>query len=419
MNYSLRLYFRNLIVVNKPSKFGKTIFVSNHAAAFMDPLVIATLNRSVVYFLVRSDVFTSLTRPFFWMAHMLPIYRKGDGVNTKEKNLEVFKKCTQALLRNRNLLIFAEGFTDDVFIRRLKPIKKGAVRIGFTALEECNWEEDIYIAAIGLNYSDPSRFGSDVLIKNSQPIHLNPYKLKYLENPAKVISELTQDVEVLLKSQITNLEEIENSSLHERIMMLQRKGMADLFNNDSDLESRWMFSSKLADFINNSSQKETVEINDDINSYFQKLQQNGISDDLLFDTFYNSIPWYRYVIQVLILPFSLLGMVHCGLFYWLIKRFVENKFRRAVFWGSTKLILMILVAGIINMSVFIFIPPYIGWPLTVIYFLLIPLFGFVFYRSLSFWNRIFKMNAISRRNLQTIKEQRMELTHKINTFVQL
>mgnify|MGYP000029100951 CR=1 FL=1 len=86
-------------------------------------------------------------------------------VNTKEKNNEVFIKCTETLLRNRSLLIFGEGVTDDKFIRRLKSIKKGALRIGFTTLEACNWKEKVYVAAIGCNYSNPSRFGSDLLIK--------------------------------------------------------------------------------------------------------------------------------------------------------------------------------------------------------------------------------------------------------------
>ena len=173
LNYTLRLYFRNIKVHNKPSKFGKTIYVSNHAASFMDPLVIAAFNRSVVYFLTRSDVFTPFTKPIFWIAHMLPIYRQRDGVNTKEKNNEVFKKCTETLLRNRNLLIFGEGVTDDQFVRRLKPLKKGALRIGFTTLEACDWKENVYIAAIGCNYSNPSRFRSYLLIKNSKPILLN------------------------------------------------------------------------------------------------------------------------------------------------------------------------------------------------------------------------------------------------------
>ena len=215
LNYTLRLYFKNVKVVNKPPKFGKTIFVSNHPAAFMDPLVIAAFNRAVVYFMTRSDVFNSFTRPIFWIAHMLPIYRQRDGVNTKEKNLAVFKKCSETLLRNRNLLLFGEGVTDDIFVRRLKQIKKGALRIGFTALESCDWKEDIYIVALGCNYSEPSIYGSDLLMINSKPIHLNNYRKQYDENSSKIINELTAQLQVMLEGTMTHVVDINDTEFHE------------------------------------------------------------------------------------------------------------------------------------------------------------------------------------------------------------
>ena len=419
LKYPLRLYFRNVRIINKPKKFGKTIFVSNHSAAFMDPLVIAIFNRAILYFMTRSDVFSSFRKPAFRSIHMIPIYRQLDGVNTKKKNMEVFRMCTETLLKNRNLLIFVEGFTDDVFIRRLKPIKKGAARIGFTTLEACNWEEDIYIAAVGINYTNPSRFGSDVLVKNSESIHLNSYKSQYLENPAKVIAELTQEIDILLKSQITHVEDIDNSLLHESIMMLKRKGMADCFENDSDLQSRWIFSSDLADLINSLSKEETEGIKSEIDSYLKTLNGNKLSDDLLYDTLYNPITWSRYLVQIALLPLVLLGFVHCGLIYMFVKRLVENKFRRAVFWSSTKLVLMVFIAGPINLSIFIFLPSFIGWPLSILYFLLIPFFGFIFYRSITFWDRILKIKGINPQNLKKIEEERTTLKQKIDNFVEL
>ena len=112
LGFSFRLFFRRTKEV-RPSKkrFGRTIFVSNHPSAFLDPLVISRLRKPVVYFMTRSDVFNRFTRPIFWLAHMLPIYRQQDGGNSQEKNKMVFKKATQALARNRNLLIFGEGIS--------------------------------------------------------------------------------------------------------------------------------------------------------------------------------------------------------------------------------------------------------------------------------------------------------------------
>jgi len=403
-------------VINKPPKFGKTIFVSNHPAAFMDPLVIAAFNRAVVYFMTRSDVFNSFTRPIFWIAHMLPIYRQRDGVNTKEKNLAVFKKCSETLLRNRNLLLFGEGVTDDIFVRRLKQIKKGAIRIGFTALESCDWKEDVYIAALGCNYSQPSIYGSDLLIINSERIHLNSYRADYEENPSKTINELTVKLQVMLEGTITHVVDIEDTEFHENIMRIQRKGMSHFYYNDSDLAGRHKYSVDLASFINDNSGK-LADLKEQLSSYFKKLHQQGINDDILFDFKSKSFSWNKVFVFVLLTPIVVLGIIHCGLFYWLIKVFVERKFSRPAFWGSTKLIMMIFIAGILNLGILFFLPNYVGWPLSILYFLFIPLFGHVFHRSFGFWKRIYQVYRLSKQNTSSIWNDRMELNQKIATFV--
>ena len=142
LKYTLWVYYPRLITVNKPKRrFARTIFACNHSASFMDPLVVAQSQPPIVFFMTRSDVFTPALKPILWASHMFPIYRDIDGENTKEKNENVFRKCYRILKYGRSLLIFSEGFTDDVFIRRLKPVKKGAVRIGFGALEDMNWEK--------------------------------------------------------------------------------------------------------------------------------------------------------------------------------------------------------------------------------------------------------------------------------------
>jgi hypothetical protein len=383
----------------------------------MDPLVIAAFNRSVVYFLTRSDVFTPFTKPIFWIAHMLPIYRQRDGVNTKEKNNEVFKKCTETLLRNRNLLIFGEGVTDDQFVRRLKPLKKGALRIGFTTLEACDWKENVYIAAIGCNYSNPSRFRSDLLIKNSKPILLNDFKEEYLENPSKVISKLTLKIQRVLQSELTHVDAIEDTSYHERIMMVQRKGMCDTFSNRPNLKERWSYSSSLATKINEGSIQLTDDIKDEIDSYFNNLKDMGVSDDLVFDSKSNSFKTSQFLFQLMTLPIAVLGFIHCSLFYFSIKEFVEKKFRRDVFWGSTKLIMMIFIAGPINLLVLVFLPAFIGWPLSVLYFLAVPFFGFIFLNALVFWKRVYRIQKLKGQNLTKIFEARTQLKQNLDNFV--
>jgi 1-acyl-sn-glycerol-3-phosphate acyltransferase len=155
LTYSFRLFYKKQVVINGHREmFGSTIYVSNHPNSFMDPLLIGVRNRPVVFFMARSDVFKWWLKPIVWAAHMLPIFRQHDGEDTKTANQDSFNAVNRSLAKGSNILIFGEGFTDDVPIRGLKPVKKGAVRMGFNALEAINWSKKIYLCALGINYTD-------------------------------------------------------------------------------------------------------------------------------------------------------------------------------------------------------------------------------------------------------------------------
>ncbi len=415
LNYTLRLYFRKIDVVNKPERFSSTIYVSNHAASFMDPLLLAAFNRAVVFFMTRSDVFTTFTRPIFWMAHMLPIYRQRDGVNTKTKNQEVFKKSSEILLRKRSLLIFGEGLTDDVFIRRLKPLKKGAVRIGFTALESCNWTQDIYLATVGCNYSNPAMFRSDVLIRNSEKIKLNEFRKEFEANPNKIIQELTVRLEAMLKNDLIHVNDEESAEFTEQMMLIQRKGMPMFEENAAPILQRWNDTKILVEDFNDNPQK-YASVRGLIKDFFEDLKARNIDDQKLYDATYNRIGFGAYFSQVLLFPIAMFGAIHCGLFYFAIKGFVEAKFKRPVFWGSTKLVMMILILGNLNLFLFFLLPQYIGVWGSVIYFLFIPFSGFIFHKGLTFWKRVTSRRKIRSMKVSDILNERLTLNEKITNL---
>ncbi|MBL6661152.1 MAG: hypothetical protein ISP70_06610 [Crocinitomicaceae bacterium] len=97
---------------------------------------------------------------------------------------------------------------------------------------------------------------------------------------------------------------------------------------------------------------------------------------------------------------------------------MEKKFRRDVFWGSTKLIMMIFIAGPINLGIFFFLPDLVGWPLSILYFLLIPMLGYSFYLSMRFWQRVLLVSEINRKEHTDLIKERADLKQKINNFVE-
>jgi hypothetical protein len=391
----------------------------------MDPLVVANTQLPIVFFMTRSDVFTPLMRPILWASHMLPIYRQLDGQDTKKKNEEVFQKCFRILKHGRSLLMFSEGFTDDVFIRRLKPVKKGAVRIGFGALEHNNWKKPVYIQATGVNYSDPNKIGSDVVISNSEPICLNDYRESYANDSSRTIAKLTQEVERRMREQITDIREKKLAPVHEMIMRFTRKGMNATDSDKSiPLLVRWEYSKNLASWFNEMGENQSKELHQlkvKMEAYFTQQKKLGIEENDYYHVSNNK--WSKtndLMFLVGLFPLMIIGVLHNYVPYILIKRFVEKSFRRKVFWGSVKMMLGVLAIGVFNL-----IPLFVGqyfiyesWPLWLFnYFVIAPLTGVIAYQWFRRYKTFKKRKAISKMELSSLGEDRVQIMKDIHLLI--
>lgn len=421
LGFSFRLFFKRVVQVRPNKKrFGRTIFVSNHPSAFLDPIVIARLRKPVIYFMTRSDVFNKFTKPIFWLAHMLPIYRQQDGGDSQEKNKKVFKKATQALARNRNLLVFGEGITDDIFERRLKPIKKGAIRIGFTALEDLNWSVEIKVQGLGINYTNPGVLRSEVLIAGAEPLILNDYKDAYLENPSKVITELNRELEARMQAQITHVISDENVILHEQLQQLTRKGMhVHCFDQNHSLQERWQYSQKLAQFLNENNQENKPiweHLTQKVQAYFSDLSSKKLTEAELY-WFVLEKNWRRHQVLKLLLwfPFFILGLIHVALPYLWVKRFVEKTLKRPVFWSGAKMGMLLVILPLWNLIILAFAAKMISisWLYWLLYFMSLNFVAHGFHRFITTWKIWRKSLNFSAQNTTEIVNQRVALQELI------
>lgn len=424
LGFSFRLFFRRIAAVRpNPNRFGRTIFVSNHPSAFLDPLLIASARKPVVYFMTRSDVFNWFTKPLFWLAQMIPIYRAQDGGNSQEKNKKVFKKATETLAKNRNLLIFGEGLTDDVFERKLKPIKKGAIRIGFTALEDLDWKYPISVQGLGINYTNPGVLRSEVLISAAEPMVLNDFKEAYLENPNRVITELNRELENRMQQQITHLHNKEDMRLHEHLMMLSRKGMhVHCYDSNLSLFERWSYSQNLAAFIeqSNAQIKEDLHVlGQEIEGYIQDLERHKLSEAELY-WFAIEPNWrIRTFLKLLIqFPCFLLGLIPVGIPFWGVKKFVERKMKRPVFWSSTKMAMLLVLIPIWTLILLQIASSYFQlnlwvWLSVVLGMNVISLGFYLFIKNFKLLVKSAKFNA---QKLNTIVNHRETLVGKLDLF---
>ncbi len=426
LQYSFRIYFPVIRLVNAPKRFfGRTIYVSNHASSFFDPVVIGVLQRPIVFFMTRSDVFKAALQPILWSSHMLPIYREQDNEDTKGKNEAVFRKCNRILSYGRNLLVFGEGFTDDVFVRRLKPVKKGAARIGFGALEAMNWKKKIYMSAIGVNYGNPNYFGSELVISNSDRFCLNDYKDLYRENPARAINEVTKRVEKLMQDQLTHVADKDWVFFHEQICRLRRNGMHAIDSNRKiPLLTRWNNSRRLALWMNEQQLNENealIRLKNDTDNYFRLLKRMRIEEQYVYEKaatgkLETGLDFASLLAGALFVP---LGLVHFWAPYTLVKRFTEKTFKRPVFWSSVKVILGSLILTLWNIPLVWLLHAFLvkNGLVSLIYFLMLPFIGLITY----YWFRRLKdyrtKKALQKMDLSAILEKRKQLMEQIERLI--
>ena len=284
------------------------------------------------------------------------------------------------LLKKKCILFFGEGYTDNVFIRSLKPIKKGPARIGFQTMVASNWEVDIKIQTIGLNYADPKRIQSDLVIACGKILHLKDYKDLYEENSSKAINKITIDIENEIKKNITYVHDKELAPFVENIMKISHKGM-NHENNDGSIPlfERYNYSKNLATKINTNykaDNSEWTDLKDNLEKYYLDTESQSIDDNWVyqFAKTKKKNTLVKFIYLFFAWPIVLVGLTHCFIPYILVKSAIEKAFKRDVFWSGVKLFAGSIIFALFNIySIFLFYDLiYESYWLGTLYFLTVP-----------------------------------------------
>lgn len=192
----LHLFYRKIVVKNlqKIPKKEAVIFVANHQNAMMDPVLIATHNTRILYFLARASAFKNrLAAKLLNSIHAIAIYRVRDGVNSKKRNIKVFKKCVALLSSKQSILIFPEG--SHSVKRQIRSLHSGFSQISYDFLSK-NPNRKLFIVPIGLNFTDTINYPEEVSIVYGDKIEANAL---YQSDYRKYTGNIIQKVEASLK----------------------------------------------------------------------------------------------------------------------------------------------------------------------------------------------------------------------------
>ena len=223
MQISLRFFFRNVQVkgLENIPQTGPLLIVSNHPNTVLDPIVIGCYVDRKIFFLAAAKYFKSgFAKWLLPKFNMIPVFRAQDNPDELKNNDEVFSKCYDHLKKDGVILIFPEGIS--LTNRQLKKIKTGAARIALGAEAANAFTLNVRIVSIGLNYSDPHNFRSDVFINIDEPIEVMNYKARYSENDIAAVNKMTDEIRSRLEKHIIAIEDAAIDELVKKIEIIYK-----------------------------------------------------------------------------------------------------------------------------------------------------------------------------------------------------
>jgi 1-acyl-sn-glycerol-3-phosphate acyltransferase len=398
---ALRIFFRKIEVTNLEAlpKKGPMIVAANHPSTFMDASVVGCFLHQKPRFLVKASLFnTAFSKWLLTNMRAIPVQRAQDSPDGKVDTSFLFSKCYDRLADGDTILIFPEGVS--IHGRQLHKIKTGAARIALGAEAANDFKLGVKIVTIGLNYSNPRLFRSDLYLTIKESIEVKDWKDLYLKDEREASDSLTEKIKDQLHEQIIITQDAAEDNLLEQIEDVYKGRLFDKFDWDpKDAESSFQASKGLEQalrYFKETDADRVADLKNRLENYFHNLDQLRLHDDLFENTQERSSFMQAGLKQLgyllLGFPVWLYGLINNYLPYTLPSRlaYVISKEE-----GYIAPIMMFI--GTLTFPIFYGVQIWaiqecigISW-LTILYALTLPLVGFF---TLAYW-----------RNVQNTKDQ--------------
>lgn len=407
------------VPVGKP-----VVFAPNHVNAFMDPILIGMTAKQEMRFFARGDVFKgAIAKWILNELHISPVYRIQEGFSEVKKNDKTFEECKQLLTANKTILMFPEGIC--IQERRLRPLKKGLARIVFQTASSIDFNKDILVVPIGVNYSSAKNFRSKAVLHFGKPISTIGYKDSFNADSVKAINEFTKILEDKMKPQLVIIKSVENEKL---VAALEEIDMDEWITvksaNPADLKEQYIASKEMAEMVNKLDVSHPdliagLRVKTDV--YIRNLKSAQLRDHLLRETAINKANWGTFLLESMIIylgfPFYGLAWLLNYPPYFLAKRYCENNIKNVEFYASvySNMAMMIWLVYYALQLVIVGLA-FHNWPLLGTYAVAIPLLGYFalrFYpvkqKIFGRWRLLRLVNKNKDRVLELINQRRVIL----------
>lgn len=282
MKVAFRVYFRKVYYTNTHNlpKSGPVLMAVNHPTAFTEPAIIGTLCQRDIHFILKGNMFsTPFLKWFLNEMKMIPIFRlrDGGGFASLRQNTETMETVNRKLTEGEIILILAEGVRKDE--KRLRPIQKGAARMVFNYLESTK-NDDLAIVNVGVNYTEATKYRSDLMMDIAPPLWLKDYVALHQEHDRKAINKLTKDIKKGLLERVIHINQEADDALVNHLLDFNRNNRKEGVFPLVDRSNREPLQEELviAQKVNEMEDESKEQLRQKVDAYLKKLKYLNLDD---------------------------------------------------------------------------------------------------------------------------------------------
>lgn len=343
---ALRFFFKHIYWVDyhKVPKGKPVIFAANHPTAFVEPCIMACFADRPLYFLVRGDFFRKPLYAFFLKGlHMLPIFRKKDGgFGDLKNNLKTFSVCSEALAEGKTIMILAEGCAENE--KRLRPIQKGTGRLALSTLMQYE-DLELTVVPVGVNYSDPLRWRSEVMINFGDPIPVKDYLPLYLDNAVKAVNQFTQDLESKMRKLVWHVDDEKWDEKIDQLISLQQSTTPSSSRFLSNDHLPYRQGVRAIEKWNQLNEEIKQQLSDALELYWSKLCRGWIQPQLDYSSRFS---FTQFTLLVILAPLAFMGFMANLIPAFIAKYICDTKVHNETFYTP---VLIAILTGIYFLSI--------------------------------------------------------------------
>jgi len=326
----------NFTQINKP-----TIVVSNHPNTLLDALFSAASVSEQVKFLANYSLFRSkFGNWFFNTFYCIPIQRPEDIQGEKTNNQNSIAKSHQHLAEGGTLYVAAEGYSIQTL--GIRPLKTGAARLALGTEADKNWNADVQILPIGLNYEHADRFRSNLVIHVGKPYNVKKWRTDYYQDQRSTVKLVTSELEAQMKSVLLHSDERRTD-----LLMKIRSYLSAALPTDPKRE--YLRSRKILFNLNEITDQAVHSFADDIDQFEHNCSLSNVSGKQVADAYRDQAEPVRLGNLLASLPITIIGfltnVIPYLLCHWIEKKANKLEVYRATFRVLPGMILFPLMYG--------------------------------------------------------------------------